>query len=186
MQDVLTGILRECCFVYLDDIMVYTANRETHLGHLDHVLRRMQMHHLTCTLTKCHFGREEVSFLGHQITSDGNLPQQQHRRMHPDEGSSDYRSSNSPPLRYHGSRHPSSSAGRGRKRRRVSSLDRRPCSCQATAWSGNADFAGNQDCTYRQTSPWGASGTLTTTLKPVTWEEKRRFVPLARSSIGLA
>ena len=38
--------------------------------------------HLTCTLTKCHFGREEVSFLGHQITSDGNLLQQQHCRMH--------------------------------------------------------------------------------------------------------
>ena len=60
MQDVLTGLLRECCLVYLDDIIVYSPDWETHLRHLDQVLKRLQMHQLTCSLNKCHFGREEV------------------------------------------------------------------------------------------------------------------------------
>lgn len=78
MQDVLTGLLRESCLVYLDDIIIFSPDWETHLRHLDQVLERLQMHQLTCSLSKCHFGREEVSFLGHEITPDGNLPQQIH------------------------------------------------------------------------------------------------------------
>ena len=38
------------------------------------------MHDLTSLLNMCHFGQEEVAFLGHKITPDGNLLQQQYLR----------------------------------------------------------------------------------------------------------
>lgn len=80
MQEVLTGLWQDCCLIYLDDIIVYSPYWETLLQQLDEVPEKLQTHQLTCTLNKCQFGREKVSFLGLNITPNGNLPQQQHLR----------------------------------------------------------------------------------------------------------
>lgn len=80
MQDVLTGLLRQCCLVYLDDIVVYSRSWDEHLRHLDLVLERLQQHNLVASLEKCQFGRDQVSYLGHVITPTGNIPQTQHLR----------------------------------------------------------------------------------------------------------
>lgn len=77
-RTVLHGLINECCRVYLDDIIIYSKNREEHLGHLDLVLERLSLHGLTCALKKCSFGRNQVQYLGHTITPGRNETQSNH------------------------------------------------------------------------------------------------------------
>ena len=71
MNDVFAGILGKSALVYLDDILVYSRNIDEHVVHLEAVLRRLQDHQLYAKLSKCHFCKHEVEFLGHIVGRDG-------------------------------------------------------------------------------------------------------------------
>lgn len=73
-QDVLVGYLREFCLVYLDDIIIYSRDWSDHLMHLGLVFERLQLHGLTCALTKCHFGKRSLQYLGYEIHEGGYRP----------------------------------------------------------------------------------------------------------------
>ncbi len=57
--------------VYIDDVLVFSRTLDDHLGHLRHVIQRIQDAGLKLNPNKCRFIREEVEYLGHLITPQG-------------------------------------------------------------------------------------------------------------------
>ena len=59
--------------IYLDDILVASADRQSHTAHLRLVLERLQGNGLVLNSSKCQFYRSEVEFLGLRVTA-GSSP----------------------------------------------------------------------------------------------------------------
>jgi len=57
--------------VFIDDILIYSKNRDEHADHLRVVLNVLKEHQLYGKLSKCEFWLEEVQFLGHVISEQG-------------------------------------------------------------------------------------------------------------------
>ena len=57
--------------VFIDDILVYSKNKEEHAQHLRVVLDRLREHQLYAKFSKCDFWLKEVPFLGHVLSSEG-------------------------------------------------------------------------------------------------------------------
>jgi len=55
----------------LDDVIITGRNDEEHLGNLEEVLCRLQVHGLRANKTKCEFFKEKIIFCGHGIDSHG-------------------------------------------------------------------------------------------------------------------
>ena len=54
--------------VFIDDILVYSKDREDHDTHLQVVLETLRKEQLYAKLSKCEFWLREESFLGHIIS----------------------------------------------------------------------------------------------------------------------
>ena len=61
-------------FVYLDDILVASKNKEEHKRHLLTLFDRLQEHGLVIKLEKCEFGVTQIDFLGHRVDENGIRP----------------------------------------------------------------------------------------------------------------
>ena len=57
--------------VFIDDILMYSKDREDHDTHLRVVLETLRKEQLYAKLSKCEFWLREVSFLGHIISEEG-------------------------------------------------------------------------------------------------------------------
>ena len=57
--------------VFIDDIFVYSKDRENHDTHLRVVLETLRKEHLHAKLSKYEFWLREVSFLGHIVSEEG-------------------------------------------------------------------------------------------------------------------
>ena len=57
--------------VFIDDILVYSKDRENHDAHLRVVLETLRKEQLYAKLNKCEFWLNEVSFLGHIVSKEG-------------------------------------------------------------------------------------------------------------------
>ena len=57
--------------VYLDDVLVFSRDFESHLEKLDLVLGRLREHGLKLKPQKCFLLRSEVKFLGHVVSAEG-------------------------------------------------------------------------------------------------------------------
>lgn len=66
VDQVLNGC-QEFAQAYIDDICIYSNTWEEHLKHVDEVLTRIKNAGLTVKPKKCHFGQNEVTYLGHVI-----------------------------------------------------------------------------------------------------------------------
>ena len=55
------------CLVYLDDIIVFSNTEYEYFRHLDEVLSLLYKAGLSLKLTKCHFFKDTVDYLGHVI-----------------------------------------------------------------------------------------------------------------------
>ena len=71
MQRCLGGQLMESVLVYLDDVIVYSPDFDSHLRHLEEVFRAMEKYGLKLQPNKCHLLRREVNFLGHVVSAAG-------------------------------------------------------------------------------------------------------------------
>ncbi|CAF1301583.1 unnamed protein product [Adineta ricciae] len=74
MDIVLAGLKWQCCLVYLDDIIVFSATFEQHQHDLRKVFTALSEANLTLKATKCHFCLPEIKYLGHLVTSEGIKP----------------------------------------------------------------------------------------------------------------
>ena len=71
LGDVLSDIAFRTCLVYIDDIIIWSKDADTHMVHLQQVFDRLRAAGLTLKASKCHFGRSEVPYLGHIFTPKG-------------------------------------------------------------------------------------------------------------------
>jgi hypothetical protein len=71
MNDVLRPLLRRFVLVFFDDILIYSQTWAEHLRHLRVVLTELRRHQLFVKHSKCAFGEQSVSYLGHNISASG-------------------------------------------------------------------------------------------------------------------
>ena len=74
MQRVLTGLEGKMCFVFIDDILVYSQTFEEHLECLQTVFTRLREAGLRLKPKKCALLQEEITFLGHVVSPAGIQP----------------------------------------------------------------------------------------------------------------
>lgn len=77
MDNILRPFLYKFCFVYIDDIIVFSKSLEEHAQHLQLVLQKLREVNLKIQLDKTEFLRKEVAFLGHVVTQEGIKPNQE-------------------------------------------------------------------------------------------------------------
>lgn len=65
MNQILRPFLDKFVIVYLDDILIFSPDQQTHLQHLHQVLQVLEENHFYAGLDKCAFGLQSVEFLGH-------------------------------------------------------------------------------------------------------------------------
>ena len=73
-QRAMSLALQDCAgfaIVYIDDILVYSADAQEHLIHLAKVFQCLQRQQYHVRLEKCQFLQTSVNFLGHVITPAG-------------------------------------------------------------------------------------------------------------------
>lgn len=71
MDFVLAGLLNEHCWVYLDDIIVASTNFDQHVRDLQQVFDSLRSAGFMLKLSKCHFAKSSLKFLGHVISKEG-------------------------------------------------------------------------------------------------------------------
>ena len=69
MNAVVSGYIGDFVLVYLDNILVYSDNKEEHKTHLGQVFDQLCEHKLQAKLKKCEFGKPYVKYLGHVVGS---------------------------------------------------------------------------------------------------------------------
>lgn len=74
MNTALAGLQDIRCFVYLDDVVIYSHDLASHIENLELVFGRLRDFHLKLQPDKCEFLRREVGYLGHVITEEGVKP----------------------------------------------------------------------------------------------------------------
>ncbi|XP_042624230.1 uncharacterized protein cuzd1.1 [Cyprinus carpio] len=71
MGVVLGDLAFDVLLVYLDDVIIFSRDFESHCERLELVFNRLRQHGLKLKPSKCFLLRPEVKFLGHQISSEG-------------------------------------------------------------------------------------------------------------------
>ncbi|CAM8884640.1 unnamed protein product [Rhodiola kirilowii] len=71
MNELFRPVLRRFVLVFFDDILVYSSSWEDHMRHLHEVLSILNSNTFFAKLAKCEFGRAQITYLGHVISSDG-------------------------------------------------------------------------------------------------------------------
>jgi hypothetical protein len=67
----LSGLVDTICIVYLDDVLIYSGDREEHVRCVRAVLARLRQFGLFVNLRKCKFFTQEVEFLGFVVGTRG-------------------------------------------------------------------------------------------------------------------
>jgi hypothetical protein len=71
MNSVFMPELDKFVVVFINDILIYSKNKEDHADHIRVVLQQLRDHRLYAKFSKCEFWLDSVKFLGHTISSEG-------------------------------------------------------------------------------------------------------------------
>ena len=69
--EVFKGFLDEFVVIFLDDILIFSKNKEEHLKHLELVLQRLLKYELFVKPGKCEFFQTQVTYLGLGVSAKG-------------------------------------------------------------------------------------------------------------------
>ena len=72
IDEVTAGL--EFVHTYIDDILVASKSEEEHQSHLETLFKRLSEYGLNINPSKCTFGRSQIEFLGHTVSSEGIKP----------------------------------------------------------------------------------------------------------------
>ena len=72
VNEVLSGLT--FAFGYLDDILVYSPDMETHLEHLRSLFIKLREADLKLKEVKCNFLKKHIQYLGHIVSGKGITP----------------------------------------------------------------------------------------------------------------
>lgn len=67
----LGNLVDTCCVVYIDDVLIYSPDEETHEKHLKLVVERLLEADLYAKTSKCQFFQDSLEFLGYRISAEG-------------------------------------------------------------------------------------------------------------------
>ena len=71
MNKIFRPFLDQFVVVFVDDVLIYSLDVETHALHLRVVLDTLRQHQLYAKFSKCEFWLSEVMFLDHLISGEG-------------------------------------------------------------------------------------------------------------------
>jgi hypothetical protein len=71
MNNVLSKLLDRFVLVFINDILIYSKNREEHEEHVKLVLQVLRHNQLYGKFSKCDFFHKKVHYLGHVISEEG-------------------------------------------------------------------------------------------------------------------
>ena len=74
MNTVLKGVAWEFAIAFIDDVVVFSPDPETHLKHLTQIFDRLREAGLRLKPQKCVFGVDKIHYLGHVIDRTGIRP----------------------------------------------------------------------------------------------------------------
>jgi hypothetical protein len=74
MYNLLVKGREDHCWVYLDDILIFSKTRGSHLEHLNEVLDTLNRHRFRLSPKKCSFVKNQMGYLGHLVNSNGMKP----------------------------------------------------------------------------------------------------------------
>jgi hypothetical protein len=65
IKEVLHKVLHQFIVVYLDDILIFSKEKNEHVEHIKEVLQELQKANIKLKLKKCEFHIQETEFLGY-------------------------------------------------------------------------------------------------------------------------
>ena len=71
VNTIFADMLGVCVIVYLNDILIYSEDMESHQKHVREVLRQLQLHKLCAKPEKCEFHLDSVEYLGYCLSPEG-------------------------------------------------------------------------------------------------------------------
>ncbi|GBM26229.1 hypothetical protein AVEN_274743-1 [Araneus ventricosus] len=76
MQRYIDSIIRDIpsCYAYVDDLLIASAEQESHKSDLDLVFSKLSEHGIVVNPQKCVFGHSELKFLGFLVSSKCSSP----------------------------------------------------------------------------------------------------------------
>ena len=74
MDYIFRDLLGVCVLVYIDDIIVYSPDIQSHAKHLEQVFQCLKQATLRLKPSKCHFAQSQVKVLGYIISGEGITP----------------------------------------------------------------------------------------------------------------
>ncbi len=71
MNNILRDYIGKFCFVYLDDIVIYSKTVQDHFQHLKQLFAKLEVSGLTLNLKKCSMLQKNITYLGHVVSEEG-------------------------------------------------------------------------------------------------------------------
>ncbi|XP_075151143.1 uncharacterized protein LOC142225255 [Haematobia irritans] len=71
LDDILREHIGKICYVYIDDIIIFGKDEQTHIENLEKVFHTLELSNMKVQLDKCEFLKTEVEFLGFLISDKG-------------------------------------------------------------------------------------------------------------------
>lgn len=71
IDDILREEIGKTCYVYVDDVIVFSETKENHVKHIDCVLRKLLDANMRVSIEKSNFFKSEVEYLGFVVSKEG-------------------------------------------------------------------------------------------------------------------
>lgn len=71
MSEIFQFSMHKFVLIFFDGILIYNADWESHLQHLEIVLITLNKHQLFAKFSKCEFGMIQIEYLGHNVSAMG-------------------------------------------------------------------------------------------------------------------